>query len=279
MSDELTVITTPGATPSAGRSVARPSSRPAMSRALQPFDGRGVARRRERPVAFYRERASQWDGLLSAAFEAISSRAMDDLRTRIRQIGTEAQDHIEDIDPGRTGSELTAWLDARLAAALQDHRAGVVAGVRDFSDRAARHFALTRSLPVDPPPSRLDSDFDTGRLAVDEKRSALSASVTIGMRAGTGFMIFFALTQVMELHLPGWAGVLLILLLGGVALADERRKRVEQRRNHAAEVVAQHIGEFADRAVRETEELLRDLERGLGSAYRGRVEALMASAD
>jgi hypothetical protein len=43
--------------------------------------------------------------------------------------------------------------------------------------------------------------------------------------------------------------------------------------------VAQHIGEFADRAAREMEELLRGLELGLSSAYRSRVEALIARAD
>jgi hypothetical protein len=296
MSDQLTVITTYRPAPSAGRSVARPAARRAVARpavarpavarpavgpagrALQPFDGHGVARRR--PAAFYQERASQWGGLISTAFEAISSQAMYDLRARIQQLGKEAQDHIEEIDPGRTGAELKAWLDARLVADQQHHRAGVVSGVREFSERAAQHFALTRSVPVDPPPSRVGSDFDVERLAVSKKKnSALSTSINIGMRAYMGFMIFFVLTQVMEFHAPGWVGVLPVLLLGGVALSEERRKRIDQRRYQASEAVAQHIGEFADRAARETEELLRGLEVGIGSAYRGRVEALMANAN
>jgi hypothetical protein len=296
MSDQLTVITTYRPAPSAGRSVARPAARRAVARpavarpavarpavgpagrALQPFDGHGVARRR--PAAFYQERASQWGGLISTAFEAISSQAMYDLRARIQQLGKEAQDHIEEIDPGRTGAELKAWLDARLVADQHHHRAGVVSGVREFSERAAQHFALTRSVPVDPPPSRVGSDFDVERLAVSKKKnSALSTSINIGMRAYMGFMIFFVLTQVMEFHAPGWVGVLPVLLLGGVALSEERRKRIDQRRYQASEAVAQHIGEFADRAARETEELLRGLEVGIGSAYRGRVEALMANAN
>jgi hypothetical protein len=286
MSDQLTVITTYRPAPTAGRSVARPAARPAVARpavgpagrALEPFGGHGVARRR--PAAFYQERASQWGGLISTAFEAISSQAMYDLRARIQQLGKEAQDHIEEVDPGRTGAELKAWLDARLVADQQHHRAGVVSGVREFSDRAAQHFALTRSVPVDPPPSRLGSDFDTERLVVSKKKnSALSTSINIGMRAYMGFMIFFVLTQVMEFHAPGWVGVLPVLLLGGVALSEERRKRIDQRRYQASEAVAQHIGEFADRAARESEELLRGLEIGIGSAYRGRVEALMANAN
>jgi hypothetical protein len=193
MIDQLTVITTYRPASSAGRSagrVARPASRPAMSRALQPFGGHGVARRQDRPVAFYQERAAQWGGLISTAFEAISSRAVYDLRARIQQVG-----------------------------------------------------------------------------------------INIGMRAYMGLMIFFVLTQVMEFHAPGWVGVLPVLLLGGVALSEERRKRVEQRRYQASEAVAQHIGKFADRAARESEELLRGLELGLGSAYRGRVEVIMARAN
>jgi hypothetical protein len=279
MSDQLTVITHRAA-PSARRSAARPASRPAMSRALQPFGGHGVARRQDRPAAFYQERASQWSGLIGSAFEAISSRAAYDLRARIQQVGKEAQDHIEDIDPGRTGAEMKAWLDARLVADVAHHRAVMVSAVREFSDRAAQHFALTRSVPVEPPPSALRSDFDTARLVVNKKKnSAMSTWINIGMRAYMGFMIFFVLTQVMEVHVPGWLGVLPVLLLGGVALSEERRKRVDQRRHQAADAVAQHIGEFADRASRESEELLRGLEMGLGSAYRGRVEALMARAD
>ena len=300
MSDQLTVITTYRPAPSAGRSVARPAARAASARsasarpvsarsaaarpavgsagrALQPFDGHGVARRR--PAAFYQERASQWGGLISTAFEAISSQAMYDLRARIQQVGKEAQDHLEDIDPGSTGSELKAWLDARLLADLAHHRAGIVSATREFSDRAAQHFALIRSVPVEPPPTRVRSDFDTARLAVNKKKNnALSTWINIGMRAYMGFMIFFVLTQVMELHAPGWVGALPVLLLGGVALSEERRKRIDQRRYQASEAVAQHIGQFADRAARETEELLRGLELGLSSAYRSRVEALMARA-
>ena len=283
MSDQLTVITTYRPAPAAGRDVARPASRPGGvrgGRALQPFGGQGVARRQDRPMAFYQERASQWGGLISTAFEAISSQSMYDLRACIQQIGKEAQDHLEEIDPGSTGSELKAWLDARLVADLAQHRAGIVAATREFSDRAAQHFALVRSVPVEPPPSRVGSDFDTARLVVSKKKnSALSTSINIGMRAYMGFMIFFVLTQVMELHAPGWVGALPVLLLGGVAVSEERRKRIDQRRYQASEAVAQHIGEFADRAARETEELLRGLELGLSSAYRSRVEALMARAN
>jgi hypothetical protein len=79
----------------------------------------------------------------------------------------------------------------------------------------------------------------------------------------------------MSLALPGWLGALPVLLLGGVALYEEHRKRVEQRQYQAAEAVAGHIGEFADRAASEMEELLRGLDLSIDSAYRTRVEPLM----
>ncbi len=252
-------------------------ARPAAPAVRPARPARPVARA-DRSADFYRERASQWGELRATAFEAISSRAAYDLRARIATVMTEAQDHVEDTDPGRTGAELKAWLDARLVTELHGTRHGTVAAVRAFSARAAAHFALPGTVPVDPGPGRVTSDFDTARLAVNKKKnSTLSTSINIGMRAYMGFMIFFVLTQVMALAVPAWIGLLPVLLLGGVALFEEHRKRVEQRQYQASEAVAQHIGEFADRASREMEELLRDLDLGVDTAYRSRVEPLMAA--
>ncbi|HEY2194396.1 MAG TPA: hypothetical protein VGH76_19160 [Actinomycetospora sp.] len=219
-----------------------------------------------------------WDGLRGAAFETISSRASYDFRTRIQTVSKEAQDQLEEIDPGRSTAELKAWLDARLTAELHDHQGGIVAAAREFSGRAARHSALDAPVVVDPPGPRTGSDLDTSRLAVHEKKNSnLSTAVNIATRAYMGFMIFFVLKNVMAIALPGWVGALPVLLLGGVPLYEECRKRVEQRRYQASDVLAQHIGEFADRASSEMDELLRGLDLSLDSAYRSRVEPLLTA--
>ncbi len=285
LSTETTIITTSDAGPQARLMplprLVRPvrPARPARTapRTTHPDVVRRPARPdRNPPGEFYRERASQWGELLSTAFASISSQSAYDWRTRVAQVGKEAQDHIEDTDPGRTGPELKAWLDARLVAELQGTRHGTVAAARAFSARAAQHFAFADSVAVDPPRSLTTSDFDADRLAVNKKKnSAVSTSVNIAMRAYMGFMIFFVLTNVMALAIPGWIGFLPVLLLGGVALFEEHRKRVEQRQYQASDAVAAHIGEFADRASREMEELLRGLELGVDTAYRSRVEPLM----
>ena len=281
MLDSQTVITSYAAGSSAGRSAAGTALRPGTGRpgnAVQSIARQDIARREDRRAEFYAERASQWGPLLSTSFESISSHAAFDLRTRIQGVGKDAQEYIEDTDPGRTGTELKAWLDQRLMVELAHNQLGVVTAARGFSARAAQHFALTRSVVVDPPLPRTTSDFDTGRLAVNRKKNSnLSTTINIMMRAYMGFMIFFVLTSVMEVHIPGLLGALPVLLMGGVAVYEEYRKRAEQRQYQASDAVTQHIGEFADRASREMEELTRGLELGIDSAYRSRVEPLLAT--
>jgi hypothetical protein len=264
---QQTIITTPHG---AGRSTNRPG------RALAPIPRHDVVGRQDRRSEFYAERASGWGGLLSTTFATINSEAAYDLRTRIQDVSTDAQDHLEDTDPGRTGADLKAWLDQRLAIELAHHQLGITGAVRGFSGRAAQYFALPDAVVVDPPRTRTHSDFDTARLAVHRKKnSTLSTTVNIGMRAYMGFMIFFVLTMVMGVHIPGVLGVLPVLFMGGVALYEEYRKRIEQRQHQASDAVAQHIGEFADRASHETEDLLRGLELRVDAAYRSRVEPLL----
>jgi hypothetical protein len=271
---QQTVITSYGAGPTAGRSTAPMPRRP--GRAVQPIARHEVIRRQESHSEFYAERASGWGGLLSTTFSSIASEAAYDLRTRIQNVSRDAHDYIEDTDPGRTGADLKAWLDERLVVELAHHQLGVTGAVRSFSGRAAQYFALPGSVTVDPPRTRTHSDFDTARLAVHRKRnSTLSTTVNILMRAYMGFMIFFVLTKVMEVAIPGFLGALPVLLMGGVALYEEYRKRIEQRQHQASEAVAQHIGEFADRASHEMEDLIRGLEISVDAAYRSRVEPLL----
>jgi hypothetical protein len=274
LSTQQTIITPYGAGPSACRALPRRDIRREVAR--RDLARREAAREAGRRLEFYRERASQWDGLRGAAFEAISSRAAHDFRARIQAVSKEAQDQLEDIDPGRTPDQLKAWVDTRLAAELHQHQGGIVAAAREFSARAARHFALESPVIVDPPRPRTTSDLDTARLQVSRKKNSnLSTAVNIATRAYMGFMIFFVLKNVMGIALPGWLGALPVALLGGVALYEEYRKRVEQRQYQAGDAVAQHIGEFADRASSEMEELLRGLDLSIDSAYRRRVEPLL----
>jgi hypothetical protein len=280
LSTAQTIITPYGAGPSACRALPRREiSREVARRDLA---RRGPARPADRDggrrVEFYRERASQWDGLRGAAFEAISSRAAYDFRARIQTVLQEVRDQLEDIDPGRSTGALKAWLDARLAAELHAQQGGIVAAAREFSARAARHFALESPVIVDPPRPRTTSELDTARLAVSKKKNSnLSTAVNIATRAYMGFMIFFVLKNVMGIALPGWLGALPVVLLGGVALSEEYRKRVEQRQYQAGDVIAAHIGEFADRASSEMEELLRGLDLSIDTAYRTRVEPLLTA--
>ncbi|NMO94163.1 hypothetical protein, partial [Actinomycetospora sp. TBRC 11914] len=278
LSTQPTIITPYGAGPSACRPLPRREIAREVARrdAAQRGTQQAARAQHARRVEFYRERASQWDGLRGAAFGAISSRAVYDLRARIQTVSQQAQDQLEDIDPARRGGEFKAWLDARLVHELHAHQGSTVAAVREFSSRAARHFALEVPVACEPARPRTGSDFDTARLQVHRKKNSnLSTAVNIATRAYMGFMIFFVLTTVMAVALPGWLGALPVLLLGGVALYEEHRKRVEQRQYQAAEAVAGHIGEFADRAASEMEELLRGLDLSIDTAYRTRVEPLM----
>ncbi len=156
-----------------------------------------------------------------------------------------------------------------------------VSAVRSLSVRSARYLALDETEVIDPPPPSLQSALASG--APDEtalKGCWLSALINILMRGYMGFMMLLMLSNtVFKVSLSVWFGALPFGLLAAVAWREERARRLAGRRAEAHRLTRGHVDEFANRAMKDTQDLLRGLEHGLRQAYQARVDRLLAAPE
>ena len=239
------------------------------------------ARRRQRRLASYEKRAAGWGRTLSESFSVISRDISFDVAERMKTVLTEAEREISSGDPRKDWTRYATEVDRRLVEqAWRSHQVAVNA-VRSLSARSARELGLTETVVIDPPPPSVRSSLTTvvpGGSA--EKSGRLSAVVNILMRGYMGFMMLLVLSNtVFKVPLPVWFGALPFGLLAAVAWREERARRLAARRAEALRLTRGHVDEFAARATKDTQDLLRTLDKGLRLAYRARVERLLATPE
>jgi hypothetical protein len=93
-----------------------------------------------------------------------------------------------------------------------------------------------------------------------------------------GFMMFYLLTR-----LTGWetlplvVGLVPALLMGGLAVIEDRKRQLERRRAHASTTVRGYVTDFSMRVTKDSRDLLRQLEQELRDAYSARGEQMQRS--
>jgi len=105
----------------------------------------------------------------------------------------------------------------------------------------------------------------------------ISAVVNIALRAYMGFVMFYLLTRLTELNLPMILSLVPTLLMGGLAVVEERNRRRDKRREQASTTVRSYITDFSMRVTKESRDLLRQLEQDLRDAYGARSEQMQRS--
>lgn len=244
---------------------------PAAHRPAEPT--RSVEQRSE----LLAERAGRWGRILGDSFSGIASDVEFDLRTRIQAVLTEAERAIDETDPTAGWAGFAGWLDEALVGQVRVNYELAVGLTREVSLRAAEHFGLAESEVVDPPPPTITSDLASGApvVAAAGGRARGGARMNVFMRAYMGFMIFFLMTRVFGLDLPLYVGALPALVMGAIALREERTRRLDNRKAAAMRTVRHHISDFSAQATKDSRDLVRDLEHGLRDGYHTRVDQLL----
>jgi hypothetical protein len=241
---------------------------------------RAAARLAEERTESLRGRSARWQKMLHDGFATITSDVDFDLRQRMQALLAEADQAIERGDPAESWDEFAAWLHQRLGYEGRANNDLAVTSSRTISLQAAQHFALSEMHIIDPPPARIPTDLPTALTAdqaLGSSRAGLSAGVNVFLRGYVGFVMFYLLTRLTGLDLPVVIGLVPALLMGGLALIEERKRRVEKRQAQASTTVRSYVTDFSMRVTKDCRDLLRQLEQELRDAYGARTEEMQRS--
>jgi hypothetical protein len=211
-----------------------------------------------------RKRSARWQLTLSDGINDLIADMEYDLRDRLRHIQKEAENAIDQGDPGPVWTEFSQWLEECAAAAVSDTFVWTSERAQWLAGQVAAHFAADEvSLPVlhvadsgdalDPVDGM--ADLDPGRVNPVQK-------VLIGMRGSYGGVLMFGLlTGIFGMALINPLSVGAGLLLGRKAYRDDQENRLKRRQGEAKALVRRQLDDVTFQVGKQLKDRLRLVQR------------------
>ncbi len=228
----------------------------------------------------YRGRSSRWSTALSDGVADLIADMEHDLRDRLRRVQREAENAIDEGDPGPIWEQISEWIDQRVAEAVSETFV--------WTDERGRHLASeigdlfaeeqvslpiinvgsTEGLldPVDPIPG-----FEPGTLSATEK-------IYIGVRGSYGGVLMVGLaTGLIGMTLINPISLLAGVLVGRRAYREDTNNRLIRRRFEAKNIVRRYIDEVTFQVGKQLKDRLRIVQRTARDHFGGIADELHRS--
>ncbi|WP_280232373.1 dynamin family protein [Nocardia cyriacigeorgica] len=228
-------------------------------------------------------RTAAWQQTLADGITDLAGDIDHDLRDRLRTVAREAEEWIDDHDPGRHWARIEEWLVGTVDSALGDNLLWTGARAERLSERVAEHF--TELGAVDLPDVRPGENDDKSRsaavtLADLEPDIGVGSKLLVGMRGSYGGVLMVGLAST-------FAGLALLnpislgagVLVGGKAFRDDHKTRLAKRRNEAKVAVRRYVDDVAFQAGKESKDRLHRIHRALRDHYTGVAQRSLRSID
>ncbi|GAA4925186.1 dynamin family protein [Actinomycetospora succinea] len=227
-----------------------------------------------------RERSSKWQSVLQDGFADISSDIDFDLRQRTRIVVHEAEQSIDNGDPGKNWEEFEAWLRQRLAGEALENYAMFVNRAKEVAIAVGQHFDIAesqvvRAREVAAPVELLDGLKADATFA---EKKAKGAGMAAFQKSYSGFLMFNMLMSLTGLPVPLGLGVIPGLLLGRMGWKEEQKRALEKRRSEAKTAVRRFVDEFNMHFGKDSRDAIRHVQRELRNAWSQRVSELQRSS-
>lgn len=237
------------------------------------------------------KKTSRWQQTLADGIADLAADIDHDLRDRLRRVTREAEETVDEGDPGKDWPQLGEWLEQQVATSIGDNfvwahdrsvwLAEVVAG--HFADAGAvalPHLDVADLDGLLEPVASL-ADLESGRIGITQK-------VLVGMRGSYGGVLMFGLiTTMMGMALVNPISVGAGLLLGTKAYREDREGRVLKRRAEAKAAIRRFVDDVSFQVGKESKDRLRLIQRLLRDHFtvvaeqtlRSVAESLKAAQD
>ncbi|KZE98081.1 MULTISPECIES: dynamin family protein [unclassified Rhodococcus (in: high G+C Gram-positive bacteria)] len=227
------------------------------------------------------KRSSQWQQTLGDGIADLASDIDHDLRDRLRRVTREAEETVDEGDPGKDWPQLGEWLEEQIAASVGDNFVWAHERALWLSELVAEHFASSgaAALPdldvgdldnVLDPVSSL-ADLESGRIGITQK-------VLVGMRGSYGGVLMFGLiTTFVGLSLLNPISIGAGVLLGTKAYKEDKENRVKQRRSEAKIAIRRFTDDVSFQVGKESKDRLRQIQRVLRDHFTSIAEQTLRS--
>ncbi|AZS35934.1 Isoniazid-induced protein IniA [Microbacterium lemovicicum] len=212
----------------------------------------------------FRSRSSRWQVTLSDGIADLISDTEHDLRDRLRKVQREAEQSIDEGDPGPIWDQIAEWLDLRVSAAVSETFVWTNERSRWLSERVADEFVSGESelpfIDVGDTDGILDpvehlQGMEEGRLGAAEK-------IYIGVRGSYGGVLMAGLaTSLVGLSLINPLSLLVGVLVGRRAYREDMSSRLSRRQAEAKMLVRRHIEDVVFQVGKQLKDRLRLVQR------------------
>ncbi len=228
----------------------------------------------------FRGRSARWQVTLTDGITDLIADMEHDLRDRLRTVQREAEQAIDEGDPGPIWDQITEWLDQRTTAAITETFVWTDERSRWISEEVADLFSQGESAipaidvggtdgvldPVDP-----ISGLDAGTLSAGEK-------IFIGVRGSYGGVLMVGLaTGLIGMALINPLSLLAGVLVGRRAYREDMSARLNRRQQEAKQLVRRYIDEVIFQVGKQLKDRLRLVQRTARDHFGSMAEELHRS--
>jgi hypothetical protein len=227
------------------------------------------------------KRASKWQMALNDGFHDLVSDVDYDVRDRLRSVGRDAEQLIDESDPADTWETMSQWLADAFAEAIADSFVWAHERCEHVATTVAESFRVESELRLPQIPSIDTSNMLTQVAGIDVIRTTrmTGGQKVIGVMRGSysGILMAGIITSLAGLALINPISVLAGAVLGGFSLRQEASNRLDRRRNEARNAVRRAVDETIFHVVKETRSSLTDVKRQMREEFEEAAEEFRQS--
>ncbi|WP_082497131.1 dynamin family protein [Microbacterium sp. Leaf288] len=212
----------------------------------------------------FRSRSSRWQVTLTDGIADLIADMEHDLRDRLRKVQREAENAIEDGDPGPIWDQFSEWLSQRVVAAVSETFVWTDERSKWLSEEVAQLFAEGElSLPhIDVGDTRGVMDPVEELAGLDPGRMNAAERIYIGVRGSYGGVLMVGLaTGLVGLSLINPFSLLAGVLVGRRAYREDMSARLSRRQHEAKTLVRRYIDEVSFQVGKQLKDRLRLVQR------------------
>lgn len=228
----------------------------------------------------FRGRSARWQVTLTDGIADLIADMEHDLRDRLRTVQREAEQSIDEGDPGPIWDQISEWIDQRAAAAVTETFVWTDERSRWLSEEVADLFSEGESaipaIDVGSTEGVLDpvepiSGLDSGRMGAGEK-------IYIGVRGSYGGVLMVGLaTGLIGMALINPLSLLAGILVGRRAYREDMHSRLARRQQEGKLLVRRYIDEVIFQVGKQLKDRLRLVQRTARDHFGSMAEELHRS--
>jgi hypothetical protein len=227
-----------------------------------------------------KQRSSRWQITLNDGVADLQSDIEYDLRDRLRTIGREAEQLIDDGDPAEVWEQFSDWFHQQVSSAASANFVWAAERARWLAGQVVEHFAEGAEIAM--PELRFDDEGIAGKVDPLEQPEAekfgIGNKLFTGMRGGYGGMLMIGMaTTIAGLGMLNPLSIGAGLLFGGKTLRDEKKRMLQKRRGDAKTAVRKHIDEVTFQVGKDSRDMLRRTQRQLRDHFSALAEEMSTS--